>query len=136
MHACLDEGLDGSEPNTVSLRRDVPVLDVNDNAPTFRDRPYSFSVSEATKLGARLFDKVLVSDSDGGLNADISLVCVPSGPEDTACKHFMVETEKVRLVCRPVARFCEAGLFWDRGRAGVVGPAQRRGRGGGAMAAA
>ncbi|KAJ1528348.1 hypothetical protein ONE63_006768 [Megalurothrips usitatus] len=90
-----DEGVDGSDPNTVSLRREIPVLDVNDNAPVFRDRPYSFSVSEATKVGARLFDKVLVSDADGGLNADITLACVSSGPEDTACKHFKVETEKI-----------------------------------------
>jgi hypothetical protein len=52
-------------------------------------------VSEATKVGARLYDKVLVSDADGGLNADITLACVSSGPEDTACKHFKVETEKV-----------------------------------------
>ena len=90
-----DEGVADSDPNTVSLRREIPVLDVNDNAPVFKDRPYSLSVSEATKVGARLYDKVLVSDADGGLNADITLACVSSGPEDTACKHFKVETEKV-----------------------------------------
>lgn len=85
----------GSDPNTVSLRREIPVLDVNDNAPLFKDRPYSLSVSEATKVGTRLYDKVVVSDADGGLNADITLACVSSGPEDTACKYFKVETDKV-----------------------------------------
>lgn len=106
-----DEGVDGSEPNTVSLRRDVSVLDVNDNAPVFSGRPYSLSVSEAAKVGARLYDKVLVGDADGGLNADISLSCVPSGPEDNACKYFKVEAEKVSRFVLPTCREPH-GLFF------------------------
>lgn len=46
----LDESVGGVEPNTVSLRRVIPVLDVNDNPPQFIGRPYAFAVPESTKV--------------------------------------------------------------------------------------
>lgn len=49
-----DEGLDETEPNTVSLRRVIPVRDVNDNAPVFHNRPYIVNISEATSVGSEI----------------------------------------------------------------------------------
>lgn len=47
---CLDDSVGDAEPNTVSLRRVIPVLDVNDNPPQFHGRPYAFSVPESAKV--------------------------------------------------------------------------------------
>ena len=35
-----DERVWGQDPTTVPLRRTIPVLDVNDNRPTFHGTPY------------------------------------------------------------------------------------------------
>lgn len=45
-----DESLFGAEPNTISIRREIPVRDYNDNAPMFIGRPYSSTISEASSL--------------------------------------------------------------------------------------
>jgi len=96
-----DEGLSGADPNTVSLRREIPVLDVNDNAPVFHGRPYAFNVSESTRVGARLFSGIVVSDADGGVNAEVTVTCDSAASlneqSDDACNHFAIETEKVRF---------------------------------------
>nr|CAD7195628.1 unnamed protein product [Timema douglasi] len=86
------EGIAGSEPNTVSLRREISVIDVNDNAPLFNDRPYSFVVPETTRIGAILYSNVTLSDADGGVNSDIMLTCVDHG--DDVCQTFDVAPEK------------------------------------------
>lgn len=88
-----DESVGGVEPNTVSLRREIPVLDVNDNPPVFSGRPYSFSVSESTKVGTVLYSNISVSDKDGGLNSELTISCISPDP----CRFFDVTTEKVRL---------------------------------------
>nr|CAD7590794.1 unnamed protein product [Timema genevievae] len=89
-----DEGIAGSEPNTVSLRREISVIDVNDNAPLFHDRPYSFVVPETTRIGAILYSNVTLSDADGGVNSDIMLTCVDHG--DDVCQTFDVAPEKIQ----------------------------------------
>lgn len=87
----LDESVGGVEPNTVSLRREIPVLDVNDNPPVFSGRPYAFAVTESTKVGSVLYSNISVSDKDGGLNAELTITCIAS----EACKTFSITTEKV-----------------------------------------
>lgn len=49
-----DEPIEESEPNTVSLRRVIPVRDVNDNPPIFRNRPYIVNISEAIPVGSEI----------------------------------------------------------------------------------
>jgi hypothetical protein len=88
-----DEGIAGSEPNTVSLRREIPILDVNDNAPEFHGRPYAFSVPETTHVGSTLFSNITITDEDGGVNADIMLSCA-ADKDNEVCSIFGVATEK------------------------------------------
>ncbi|XP_033608058.1 cadherin-87A, partial [Cryptotermes secundus] len=90
-----DEGIAGSEPNTVSLRREIPVLDVNDNAPEFHGRPYSFTVAETTRVGTTLFSNITITDEDGGVNADIMLSCAADKDNEDVCSTFGVVAEKI-----------------------------------------
>ncbi|PSN50227.1 hypothetical protein C0J52_07794 [Blattella germanica] len=90
-----DEGIGGSEPNTVSLRREIPILDVNDNPPEFHGRPYSFAVAETSQVGSTLYSNISITDNDGGVNADIDLVCVSEKDNEDVCSTFGIETEKI-----------------------------------------
>lgn len=73
-----DEGVYNTEPNTVSLRRVIPVRDYNDNQPTFVGRPYLASVSEDLPVGSELEiePKIIVIDRDIGINAELEIKCV------------------------------------------------------------
>ncbi|XP_055628070.1 protocadherin-like wing polarity protein stan [Toxorhynchites rutilus septentrionalis] len=94
-----DEGIAGTDPNTVSLRREIPIRDYNDNAPTFIGRPYSASMSESTKPGSvvKISPEIIVTDLDEGLNADVKLSCYldPTKENDDICEVFEVKTEKI-----------------------------------------
>jgi hypothetical protein len=90
-----DEGIAGSEPNTVSLRREIPILDVNDNAPEFHYRPYSFTVAETTPVGTNVFSNITITDRDGGVNADVILSCTADKDKEDVCSTFAVVADKV-----------------------------------------
>ncbi|XP_001653880.2 cadherin-23 isoform X1 [Aedes aegypti] len=94
-----DEGVLGTEPNTISLRREIPIRDYNDNAPTFVGRPYSASMSESTKPGStvKISPEIVVTDLDEGMNADAKLSCYldPTKENDDICEVFEVKTEKI-----------------------------------------
>ncbi|XP_058460277.1 cadherin-23 [Malaya genurostris] len=94
-----DEGTLGTEPNTVSLRREIPIRDYNDNTPTFVGRPYSASLSESTKPGSivKISPEIIVTDLDEGMNADVKLSCYldPTKENDDICEVFEVRTEKI-----------------------------------------
>lgn len=91
-----DEGTDGSEPNTVSLRREIPVRDFNDNSPVFIGRPYSTSISESTPVGSiiEVSPNIIVTDRDEGRNADVTLSCYAEKDADV-CETFDVATDKI-----------------------------------------
>ncbi|KAF4531725.1 hypothetical protein B566_EDAN008938, partial [Ephemera danica] len=86
-----DDAPPGYEPNTVSLRREIPVLDRNDNAPQFVGRPYSFTVAETARVGAVVYTGIAVTDADAGVNGEVTLDCdrVASTPAE-ACDTFVV----------------------------------------------
>ncbi|XP_005184886.2 cadherin-23 [Musca domestica] len=88
-----DEGVYNTEPNTVSLRRVIPVRDYNDNQPTFVGRPYLASVSEDLAVGSELEiePKIIVIDRDIGVNAELEVKCVE---ENDICDTFDVQAEK------------------------------------------
>ena len=67
------------------LRREIPVLDVNDNPPVYHDQPYSFSVAESASPGATLFSQIKISDADEGENAKVTLECVKEEVGGIAC---------------------------------------------------
>ncbi|XP_001607435.2 cadherin-23 [Nasonia vitripennis] len=92
-----DEGIAGSEPNTVSLRREIAVLDENDNAPVYHGRPYAARVPESARVGGLLLPPgtITVTDRDGGTNADVRVKCVPASRDDDSCRVFDVATEKL-----------------------------------------
>lgn len=85
-----DDPLGEGEPNTVSLRREIPILDENDNVPEFSGRPYSAVVSEAAKPGTIVFSNIIVSDADAAQNSEIVITCVSGG-----CEKFDINTEKI-----------------------------------------
>ncbi|GAB0099897.1 cadherin EGF LAG seven-pass G-type receptor 3 [Sergentomyia squamirostris] len=93
-----DEGVLGTEPNTVSLRREIPVRDYNDNPPIFIGRPYSASLSESTPIGSvvNITPSIVVTDRDEGMNADVTVSCFSEASMDTysVCDVFSVTTEK------------------------------------------
>ncbi|XP_055687294.1 cadherin-23 [Lutzomyia longipalpis] len=93
-----DEGVLGTEPNTVSLRREIPVRDYNDNPPIFTRRPYSASLSESTPVGSVVIitPAITVTDRDEGINADVTISCFSEASMDTysVCDVFSVTTEK------------------------------------------
>lgn len=93
----LDEGIAGSEPNTVSLRREIAVLDENDNPPVYHGRPYAARVPESADLGSSLLPAgtIIITDRDGGVNADVHVQCVSASRDDDVCEIFDVSTEKV-----------------------------------------
>ncbi|KAG7208603.1 hypothetical protein KM043_014812 [Ampulex compressa] len=92
-----DEGIAGSEPNTVSLRREIAVLDENDNAPVYHGRPYAARVPESAHVGGLLLPSgtITITDEDGGVNADVHVECVPASRDDDVCDVFEVSTEKL-----------------------------------------
>ncbi|KAH8322014.1 hypothetical protein KR059_000394 [Drosophila kikkawai] len=89
-----DEGIYGTEPNTVSQRREIPVRDYNDNQPTFLGRPYTASVSESLPVGAELNVEppIVVVDRDEGINAEVQIKCVE---ENDICDIFEVRAVKI-----------------------------------------
>ncbi|XP_026826101.1 cadherin EGF LAG seven-pass G-type receptor 2 isoform X2 [Ooceraea biroi] len=92
-----DEGIAGSEPNTVSLRREIAVLDENDNPPVYHGRPYAARVPESALVGGLLLPSgtITITDRDGGVNADIHVQCVAASRDDDVCEVFEVSTEKL-----------------------------------------
>ncbi|CAH2074945.1 unnamed protein product, partial [Iphiclides podalirius] len=94
-----DEGIANTEPNTVSLRRVIPVKDVNDNTPVFHNRPYIVNISEATPVGAEIevSPRILVTDRDDGDNAKVTISCSTEekGSDAEACSTFRIETVMV-----------------------------------------
>ncbi|XP_075160515.1 cadherin 74A [Haematobia irritans] len=89
-----DEGIYATEPNTVSLRRVIPIRDYNDNQPTFIGRPYLASVSEELPVGSELTvePRIIVVDRDVGINAELDIKCVE---ENDICDTFDVQSEKI-----------------------------------------
>ncbi|XP_033335314.2 cadherin 74A [Megalopta genalis] len=92
-----DEGIAGSEPNTVSLRREIAVLDENDNPPVYHGRPYAARVPESAHVGGLLVPPgtITITDLDGGVNADIHVECVSASRDDDVCDVFDVLAEKL-----------------------------------------
>lgn len=82
----------------MSLRREIPVRDYNDNSPVFHGRPYTASISESTNLQTEILvhPKIFVTDRDEGQNADVNLSCFNDGNKDSdICDTFNVATEKL-----------------------------------------
>lgn len=83
----------------MSLRREIAVLDENDNPPVYHDRPYAASVPESAHVGSLLLPAgtITITDRDGGVNADVHVQCVAASHDDDVCEVFDVSTEKVIL---------------------------------------
>jgi hypothetical protein len=103
-----DEGVLDTEPNTVSLRREIPIRDYNDNPPVFIGRPYSASISETSAIGSlvEVMPTIIVTDRDEGRNSDIYLSCFSDKKfeNDDICDVFLVSTEKVGTIFSKLAK--------------------------------
>lgn len=79
------------------MRREIAVLDENDNSPVYQGRPYATRITESAKIGGLLLDEgtIIVSDLDGGVNADVDVKCIPTSFDDDTCAVFGIVTEKV-----------------------------------------
>uniref|UniRef100_A0A8B9KGJ2 Protocadherin gamma subfamily C, 5 n=1 Tax=Astyanax mexicanus TaxID=7994 RepID=A0A8B9KGJ2_ASTMX len=72
---------DGGEPVlSGSVKIDVTVLDVNDNAPVFTQKAYKATIPENTAKGTKL-TSVSASDADDGFNGRITYFMSKTGPE-------------------------------------------------------
>ncbi|XP_050441705.1 cadherin-23 [Adelges cooleyi] len=87
-----DEPIGDTDINTVSLRREIAVVDVNDHPPEFQGRPYSFSVPENAPVGSIIFNNITVIDKDIGINGEITLECIQNS---APCSTFNLLTEKI-----------------------------------------
>lgn len=87
----------GTEPNTISLRREIPIRDFNDNAPIFIGRPYSTSISEATPVDSviEVSPNIMVTDRDEGLNSEVTLSCFAADHDSDICETFHVATDRI-----------------------------------------
>ncbi|XP_052751367.1 cadherin-23 [Galleria mellonella] len=94
-----DEGVANTEPNTVSLRRVIPVKDVNDNPPVFHNRPYIVNISESTPIGTEIevTPNIIVTDRDDDINARIRVKCTTKekGSDSEACNTFGIVTDMI-----------------------------------------
>ena len=52
--------------NIASFRRQIRVIDKNDNAPKFVRNVYKFDVDETEPVGKTLFTEIAISDQDEG----------------------------------------------------------------------
>lgn len=99
MFTLSDEGILGTEPNTISLRREIKIRDYNDNAPIFIGRPYSTSVSEATVVGSVIdvSPNIMITDPDEGENSEVKLSCIPNEEnyDDDVCETFDIATDRI-----------------------------------------
>lgn len=78
-----DEGFN----HIVPFRRQIRVLDKNDNPPTFAKSVYKFQVDETEPVGKTLFAQIGFTDEDEGANAVVNLTCdEEASPE--ACETF------------------------------------------------
>ncbi len=83
---------DESFEHIVPFRRQIRVLDKNDNAPTFVKNVYKFKVDETVEVGQTLFTQIGVSDGDDGSNSVVKLTCLSeSSPE--ACETFEIKAQ-------------------------------------------
>ena len=89
----------GFEPNIVSLRRLIQIVDENDNVPELLNLPYIGTISESASVNSLvLFDNsILISDIDSGLNADLDIVCHfnQSSTHANTCDLFEIIPNKV-----------------------------------------
>lgn len=83
---------DESFEHIVPFRRQIRVLDKNDNAPIFVKNVYKFKVDETVEVGQTLFTQIGVSDGDDGPNSVVKLTCLSeSSPE--ACETFEIKAQ-------------------------------------------
>ncbi|XP_013134373.1 PREDICTED: cadherin-23 [Papilio polytes] len=126
-----DEGIANTEPNTVSLRRVIPVRDVNDNPPVFHNRPYIVNISEATPVGTEIevSPKIRVTDRDEGENAIIKVTCSTEekGSDAEACATFKIVTEMVNSNEYEVRIFLSRPLDFESRSAYVLSLSARDG---------
>lgn len=92
--ALPDEGIGAAEPNTISIRREVPIRDYNDNAPQFVGRPYRATITESAKAGAEVVvhPVIIVTDPDEGINAECNIQCASV---KSVCDSFQVDTIQI-----------------------------------------
>ena len=59
--------------NIAPFRRQIRVVDKNDNAPEFVRNVYKFDVDETEPVGKTLFSEIAISDQDEGANSVVKL---------------------------------------------------------------
>ena len=59
--------------NIAPFRRQIRVVDKNDNAPEFVRNVYKFDVDETEPVGKTLFTEIAISDQDEGANSVVKL---------------------------------------------------------------
>lgn len=89
-----DDKVQGQNPNTISIKREITVLDQNDNAPVFQNVPYAFLIDETTPIGSTVYQGIFVSDSDIGINAEVEMSCLKE-VTPLACEKFDIKSYSI-----------------------------------------
>lgn len=78
----------------MSIRREIPIRDYNDNNPQFIGRPYRANISEMAAIGTEvtLTPPIIVTDIDDGVNAECTVECKAFGQ---ICDNFRINTFKI-----------------------------------------
>ncbi|KAI5631942.1 cadherin domain-containing protein [Phthorimaea operculella] len=119
-----DEPVENTEPNTISLRRVIPVKDVNDNPPIFHNRPYILNISEATPVGSEIEvnPQIIVTDKDEGVNGKIRVTCATKEKDSDieACAMFNIVTDAITPNKYQVRLFLNHQLDYESRSAYVI----------------
>lgn len=81
--------------NLIPFRREILVLDKNDNAPQFLSAPYRFTLNETVPVGEVVFTSIAITDADKNENARITLECEEAESRDGVCETFEVEAREL-----------------------------------------
>ena len=81
---------DEAYQHIVPFRRQIRVIDRNDNTPTFVRNVYKFDVDETEPVGKTLFTQIGISDRDADANSVVKLFCdEESSPEVRNYQEFI-----------------------------------------------
>ena len=86
-------------PRSQTVRVDITILDVNDNAPQFRQNIYSADISPDAPVGS-LVSEVSATDNDVGVNAQLTYSLVDANNAYfQVCRFFTAAFVTLQLIC-------------------------------------
>nr|KAG5696279.1 hypothetical protein BaRGS_019981 [Batillaria attramentaria] len=89
----------GSGPRNTSVRIEITISDVNDNAPVFRSVPYRTSVSQSTGRQQMVL-QVTADDPDAGANGTVEYELLNTGDSGSSLQFFTIDRTSGHITTR------------------------------------